>query len=146
MPRYRVLDLPVQGAGAFVPQPFTNPIASSWGLVHVFGSPGTWSVPANNPGDTWRPTPNRGQLSQPSNVSPDVIRPSIYVASAANMGPNNWFGMAMRRHTPLPVPAVGWIANARNAMRSRKTGGRDAPVWPRAFQRWPAWGGRKYTQ
>jgi hypothetical protein len=133
--RYRVLDLPVQGVGAFTPLPSTNPVASSWGLVKLSGSPGTMPIPR----------PKRNSLipisadpkTQSTNCAPDVGFPDIYIPYADNMGPSQHFGMAARRQTPIPVPAVSWINAAMNAMSGNKIGGRVAAAWPRAFQRWP---------
>ena len=132
--RYRVYDLPIVGAGAFTPLPTRNPIASSWGLVHLTGSPGTMPIPR----------PKRNSLipisadpkTQSTNCSPDVGFPDIYIPYADNMGPSQHFGMAARRQTPIPVPAVSWINTALNAMSGNKIGGRTAMAWPRAFQRW----------
>lgn len=135
--RYRVLDLPGKGAGAFTPQPTTNPVASSFGLVHRFGAPGTMPVPVKPP---FGPHLNNAPDVQGSNRAPNIILPSIYIASAANMGPeaDAGFGMALRRRAPLPVPAVGWRATALNAMRGPRIGSRRQLPWPRAFQRFGA--------
>lgn len=139
--RYRVLDLPVQGNGAFTPLMSTNPIASSWGLVHVSGSPGTTPIQAPKPQNSWLPVPDKAAKTQPSNCAPDIIFPDLYVASARNMGPvADGFGMATRRFTPIPVPAVRYTRIPRNAMSGPHTGGRRAPIWPRAFQRFPSLG------
>lgn len=135
--RYRVLDLPVVGAGAYLPTAAINPVASSYGLVHVYGAPGTLPVPVSKPESVWAPPTSADKMTQPSWCAPDVILPSIYIASAENMGPSQHFGMAMRRHTPLPVPAVTWISLAKRAMVMRKVGGRRSIPWPRAFQRFP---------
>lgn len=135
--RYRVLDLPAKGTTAFTPQPMTNPIASSWGLVHVFGAPGTMPIPVHRPfGAHAINAPD----VQGSNRSPDIILPSIYIASAVNMGPaaDAGIGMATRRLAVLPVPARGWRASVRSAMLGRRVGARSQLPWPRAFQRFPA--------
>lgn len=136
--RYRVLDLPAVGVGAFTPLPAVNPVASSFGLVHVYGAPGNEPVTVPAPERSW--APQRSQLSpelQPSNVSPDLIAPSVYLASTVNMGPSNFFGMEMRRRTPLPIPARTWKAVVRQAIRGAKIGGRGVVDNPRAFQRFP---------
>lgn len=136
--RYRVLDLPIQGAGAFTPAPTTNPTASSWGLVQVTALLGR--VPIST-GDSKAVAPTYGDPGyahlQGSDNSPDILLRDQYVAYADNMGPSQHFGMALRRFTPMPVPAVGWIASARKAMVGRKVGGRTQAAMPRAFQRWP---------
>lgn len=141
--KYRVLDLPVAGLGAFTPLPSTNPIASSWGLVKVVGNPGTLPIPAPSPTRLWAPPISADPKTQSSNVSPDVRLPDIYIPYADNMGPSQHFGMAARRQTPIPVPALSWINNAIQAMSGNKIGGRIAAAWPRAFQRWPTVGSRK---
>ena len=135
--KYRVLDLPPKGVGAFTPTATTNPIASSWGLVQVTGSPAL-PVDSPSPETDWLPS-DHGGLSkwQASNVAPNMIAPDIYVAHADNMGPDQHFGMALRRHTPLPVPAVSWISSAKRAMYRFRMGGRAVADNPRAFQRYP---------
>jgi len=140
MIRYRVLDLPVQGLGAFTPTASPNPIASSWGLVRVAGAPGTLPIPVHNPMKVWGVPISRDPKTQGSNNSPDVWLPDKYVPYATNMGPSQHFGMALRRHTPMPVPAVSWISAAKRAMIRPKIGGRAAMNWPRAFQRFPTLG------
>lgn len=135
--RYKVLDLPRVGVGAFTPTNAINPIASSYGLIHVSGYPGTLPVPVNNPHNQYgNPPISAIAQTQPSNVSPDVILPSVYIPSALNMGPSQHVGMAARRLTPIPVPAVSWINTALQAMGGARIGGRMVTAWPRAFQRW----------
>lgn len=141
--RYRVLDLPPKGAGAFMPTPSTNTVASSWGLVHVEGSPGTQPVPVPKPQRTWLPALTRRggvDTAQGSDVAPDFILPCIYVASARHMGPSAdvGLGMALRRLNPLPVPARHYPRQPVPAFNPPRIGGRATMLWPRAFQRWPA--------
>lgn len=136
--RYRVLDLPPKGAGAFTPTASTNPIASSWGLVVESGSPGTLPIP--RPKAAAIPPISAIRETQSTYVSPDVGLPDIYIPYANNMGPSQHFGMAARRQTPIPIPALSWINTALNAMSGNKIGGRAAAAWPRAFQRWPTIG------
>lgn len=136
--RYRVNDLPVVGLGGFTPLPSTNPIASSWGLVKVSAILGTAPVPTGSPElrkSAYQDTPH----IQGTQNSPDFMLPSAYTAYARNMGPtaDAGIGMATRRHSPLPVPAVSASRIPVPAMLGRKTGGRIAMAWPRAFQRFP---------
>lgn len=141
--RYRVSDLPGNGTGAFAPIPSTNPPASSYGLTHIAGSPGTDPVPAPAPQRDYLPslTKTGGRDSaQSSEVVPDYILPAVYVASAKNMGPGVHVNMRRRRFTELPVPAVDPLRVPQVAQSSRKTGGRTVQAWPRAFQRWPVIG------
>lgn len=141
--RYRVLDLPSKGAGAFTPLPTTNPRASSWGLVHVYGSPGTEAIPSPAPQRTYLPNLTRQggvDSAQGSMVAPDFILPSIYTASARNMGPeaDAGIGMTVRRLNPLPVPSLTFPASPKIAQATPRIGGRGTMIWPRAFQRFPA--------
>lgn len=138
MIRYRVLDLPQKGLGAFTPLAATNPVASSYGLVHVMGSLSTIPIPAPKPKAV--PPISAQAETQSSYVAPDIILPDYHVPSTANMGPSQHIGMAKRRLTPIPVPALSWINTALNSMQTSKIGGRAAMAWPRAFQRWPTIG------
>lgn len=139
--RYRVLDLPPKGVGAFTPMPTMNATASSWGLVHTYGAPGTQPVPSPAPAFLPSLTAVGGVNSaQGHDVAPGVIAPSIYVASVANMGPaaDAGIGMRLRRLCPIPVPALNIIRRPIVAQNTPRIGGRNTMVWPRAFQRYPA--------
>ena len=135
--KYRVLDLPVLGHGAFTPTYSVKFEASSWGLVKRTGSPGTLPIPAPGPPRLWCPPISAQAETQGSNVAPDIRLPDIYIAYADNMGPQAHFGMAARRQTPIPLPALSWINTALTAMQGPSIGGRIVQAWPRAFQRWP---------
>lgn len=141
--RYRVLDLPPGGTGAFMPIPATIPSASSWGLVVTSGSPGTDPIPAPAPQRDWLPTLTKSggvDSAQGSNVAPDVRLPDIYVAWPDNMGPEAdvGLGMAMRRLNPIPIPARHYARQPVPAQARPRIGGRSTMPWPRAFQRYPA--------
>lgn len=138
-----MLDVPVKGAGAFLPLPTTNAPASSYGLVHVHGSPGTDPVPSPSPQANYLPRLTaRGGVdsAQDSVCAPDFILPSIYVASARNMGPaaDAGVGMATRRLAPMPVPSFSYPRVPVVAQTPPRIGGRSTMVWPRGFQRFPA--------
>lgn len=133
--RYRVLDLPAKGAGAFCPIPPMNPIASSWGLCQYTGSPGTTGVHVTAPTRIWAPPISAIAETQPSNCSPDIIFPDQYIVHSTNEVGHT---LPNRISNDLPVPAVSWINTAMVAMGVRKTGGRAAMRWPRSFQRFPA--------
>jgi len=137
--RYRVLDLPTVGLGAFTPTSTTNPVASSFGLVKRSGAMGLVPVSTPAPTRTWAPPISFDPKTQPSNCAPDAILPDQYVAYADNMGPvaDAGVGMAIRRRNPLPVPAVNVIRAATSAMSGPRLGARTQAVWPRAFQRFP---------
>lgn len=138
---YRVLDVPPYGAGAFMPTPARNPVASSYGLVHITGAPGTDPVPS--PRSAALPAltaTGRGSNSaQGSDVAPDVILPAIYIPWATNMGPaaDTGLGMARRRLNELPVRAVDPGRQPVPVWQKFPTGARPLP-WPRAFIRWPS--------
>jgi hypothetical protein len=137
---YRTLDVPPYGAGAFMPAPARNPVASSWGLVHVEGAPGTNPVPSPAPCAVPSLTVQGGRDSaQGSNVAPDVILPAIYTASARNMGPaaDAGFGMARRRLNELPVRAIDPGRQPVPVWQQFPAGARPLP-WPRAFIHWPS--------
>jgi hypothetical protein len=141
--RYLVSDLPAVGASAFTPLPFLNPEASSHGVVRVVGSPGTEPIPTPAPQRSWAPTLTKAggvNSAQGSMVVPDAILPSIYVAGAENMGPDQHFGMARRRLAELPVPQQYPVYLPVIAMGSQRTGGRAVMATPRAFQTWPILG------
>jgi hypothetical protein len=141
--RYRTSDLPPVGVGAFMPVPSTTPAASSYGLVEVYGAPGTLEVPAPSPQHRgYLPSLTRSDgvnSAQGSMVAPDVILPAIYIPSAKNMGPEagTGFGMSRRRYCELPVPAVNPQRIPEVAMTVTPIAGRKAIAWPRAFQRFP---------
>lgn len=137
---YRTLDVPPYGAGAFMPQPARNPVASSYGLVHIDGAPGTDPIPSPSPSAVPSLTIQGGRdAAQGSNVAPDVIFPAIYIPSARNMGPaaDIGLGMARRRLNELPVRAVDPGRRPVPVWQQFPTGARPLP-WPRAFIRWPS--------
>lgn len=138
--RYRVLDLPVRGMGAFTPLPSTNPVASSQGEVKLLGAPGTQPQPTVAPTRSWAPPTSFDKNTQPSNVAPDVWLYDQYTPLATNMGPaaDAGIGMASRRLCPLPVPALNYARIPGKAFQQpTKIAGRGTMAWPRAFQRFP---------
>jgi hypothetical protein len=135
--RYRVLDLPPKGTGAFTPLPSMNPVASSYGLVKPTAALGLLPVPTG--ARSWNVQTSKDPKTQGSNCAPDVILPDQYIVYAKHMGPtaDAGIGMAARRMNPLPVPAISGIMAVQNSMHRPKIGGRIATAWPRAFQRFP---------
>lgn len=139
---YHTLDVPPHGAGAFMPQPARSPVASSYGLVIVEGAPGTCPVPSPSPSAVPSQTARlqgSKDSAQGSDVSPDVIFPAIYTASARNMGPTEdvGLGMARRRLCELPVRAIDPGRRPVAVWQQFPVGARPLP-WPRAFIRWPS--------
>ena len=144
--RYRVDDLPNTGAAAFTPLPARNHVASSYGLVHVMGAPGTLAVPAPATPAVPSQTATVGAVArdgrysaQGSDVSPDVILPAIYIALADNMGPEDdtGIGMVRRRLNELPVRAVDPGRKPVPVWMQFPAGGKQIPQ-PRQFVRWPS--------
>lgn len=135
--RYRVLDLPPKGTGAFTPIPTTNPVASSYGLVKPTAALGL--VPVSTGSRSWNVEISKDPKTQGSNCAPDVILPDQYIVRADHMGPTHdaGIGMAERRMNPLPVPAISGILKVQNSMHRPKIAGRAAMAWPRSFQRFP---------
>jgi len=123
--------------GAMMPQPAIQPSASSNGLLHVFGQPGTMGVPAPKPGAI--PETAAGtRANQPSYASPDTMFPSIYYPLADNChGP-----MGLFRDNPMPVPAIRVYNLPGIAQKSRRTGGQTQIGQPAVRQTWPQWSGR----
>lgn len=137
--RYTMVDPgagPPGRAGAMMPTPAIMPKASTGGLVHVAGAPGNLAVPAPKPCAI---PPNAAvRTTQPSYVSPDVMFPSKYVASAAHMHPP----VNLQRYNELPVPAVSPYALPGIAQRMRRVGGQSQVRQPLALQTWPQWRGQ----
>lgn len=145
--RYRTPDLPPEGVGAFMPIPAITPASSSFGLVEVSGAPGTEPTPAPAPQRNYLPSLSaQGGVNsaQRSEVAPDVMLFSVYVAYADNQGPaaDAGIGMMRRRLAELPLPAINPVRLPATAMRTPNIAGRRAMAWPRAFQRFPVRGGR----
>lgn len=129
--RYKAENLPIRGVGAFAPTQSLNPSASSYGLVHVAGAPGSLAVAVEPPSAL--PVVSVNPKTAPSNCAPNVIFPSVYVASVANMGPQ----VPIRPANVMPAPATDFVRVARTDLRPPpRLGGRRVIPWPRAFQRW----------
>lgn len=143
MTRYRTSDLPPNGVGAFMPVPAGDVLASSYGLVKIYGSPGTTTTPAPAPQRNYLPsqTAQGGVNSaQGSNVAPDVMAFSEYHTVADNMGPeaDAGLGMTRRRFNELPMPAINPTRIPVTAfVPPSRLGGRSQINWPRSFQRFP---------
>lgn len=137
--RYSMVNpqIPMRPVGALMPQPAIQPSASSNGLMHVVGYPGTLRVSAPKPGAL--PETAAGTRSnQPSYNSPDSMYPSIYYPRADNCHPP----MGLFRDNQMPVPAVKIYNMPRIAQRKRRTGGQSQIGMPAALQTWPQWKGR----
>lgn len=117
-------------APALTPTLPITPTATWWGWARISGFPGTKPVPSPKPGVH---TISPSLLNQPSNCSPDHIRPDLY-RSDPDIA---W------RHTPvrpmeiMPVPAQNLYNMAGVAQRSRRMGGAYQVMQPGVTQRWP---------
>lgn len=127
--------VPSRALGALMPQPTTSPRASSGGLVEVVGHPGDMTIPAPKP-QAIIPI-SQSRLTQPSYCAPDLLMPSIYYPTAANMHPP----VSLARETPMPVPARSVLNLPRRSMRMRRVGGQSQIGQPAVIQSWPQWRG-----
>lgn len=141
MIRYVLPQAPRLGLGAFMPGLTLNGVSPGAGLTRVYGFPGTVAVPVDHDQhlsqNGWDPK------TQPSNVAPDAITPTLYVPGTRAMGPWSARGAA---HTqapgmggnPLPVPAVALGVVPIPAFRPAKIGGRAVIGQPRVQPVWPS--------
>jgi hypothetical protein len=122
-------------AGALMPIPAGDPKASTGGLVELYGQPGTRGIMAPKP--TAIPPNSYTRTTQPSYVAPDMIWPSTYYTTPANMHPP----VALVRTNPMPVPAQSVYQLARISQRMRRVGGQSQIGQPQVVQSWPQWRG-----
>lgn len=142
MARYRTDQVPVYGAGAFMPSMTTNPTASSHGLVRIDGFPGTTPVQSPHPASTRGGAPNGAVATgtQGSANAPDLIFPAIYIPRAKNMGPAQ-DELRVRSDNVLPVPAIDPGRTPAAVFRPARVGGRRQIPWPATATTWPSVGG-----
>lgn len=129
--RFVTEQVPVQNAAAFMPNMHRSVKSSSYGLVKVFGQPGTEAIASPKP-DALPPISAIAQ-TQSSYVSPDLIFPDLYRASVQHMHAP----VSLYRDNQMPVPARKTYRLANVAMGAPKLGGRSQIPWPRTFQSWP---------
>jgi hypothetical protein len=138
--RYRVENVPVAGAGAFMPGLTLNGVSFGAGLSNpIVGFPGTREVPVDH--DQRLSPYGFDPKTQPSNVAPDVILPALYVPPTVNMGP--WSARsAMRTRgigdggNPIPEPAGAPSGIPIPAFRPARIGGSKVVGWPRTVPQW----------
>lgn len=157
---YRVEGVPPRAMAACMPVPAQNPVASSFGLVKVFGAPGTLRVHSPRPQSTrgfgTLGVPNSTvpvDYPQPSGHAPDFILPSIYVAAPTpnygreygNPGPNDIPVPAISSHSPYApasASAPGYATNPSVLQRVRaRVASGFVTAWPRVSQVWPIFPG-----
>lgn len=140
--RYRTLQVPQKGTGAFVPVPAQSYSAAFNGQNLIDGNPGTVAIPSPRP-----PTLNDGELggpfNQPSSVSPDVFYPSIYTVRCNRTMRFPGIGGGLTRHNdhPVPVPAGNLGLFKQNFMHRVRVGGRTVTKAVRPFTQWPTYKG-----
>lgn len=136
--RYSMMDPQAnRSPGGMMPQPAISPSASSNGLMHLIGQPGTMGVPAPKPAAL--PQTAAGTRSnQPSYMSPDVMFPSIYYPLADNCHPP----VGLFRDNQMPVPARRIYNMPGIAQKMRRVGGQNQIGQPAVRQTWPQWTGR----
>lgn len=158
---YRVEGVPARAMAAAMPVPTTNSIASSWGLVHVAGAPGTTRIPSPRAQSTRGygalGVPGNGagypeDWPQPSGHSPDYILPDLYVAAPTpNYGQDH-----INSSNEIPVPAIsshqpyapfsatapGHAVNPNVLQRIRtRVASGYTTAWPKVAPSWPVFGG-----
>jgi hypothetical protein len=154
--RYRTEGVPARAAAALTPLPSTNPIASSWGLVHTVGAPSTLRVPSPRPQSTRGfgalGVPGNGggyteDDPQPSAHAPDYILPSLYWTEPTPQ-------MTVHAsNNEIPIPAVSSVNTAPGSstlpspvtttavvQRPRRMGGLLVTAWPKVAAWWPTFG------
>ena len=134
----RTLQAPTRwGTGAFVSIPAQSSTAQFNGQNIVTGAPGT--VPVHSPKP---PALDDGSLggpyNQPSNVSPNYILPSIYVAHA-NSSMRFPGDIAITNVSPVPATAIGAVAGL--GWARPRLGGQTVTASKRPFTQWPTYGG-----
>ena len=136
----RTLEVPTnRGTGAFAVVPAASSTASFYGQNLTTGCPGTVPVASPQP-----PSLNDGELggpfNQPSNVSPNVFFPSIYVAHANST--MHFPGSILQSvdHV-VPVPAIQPAKVVMQFMHRWRIGGRTVTTSVRPFTQWPNYSG-----
>jgi hypothetical protein len=166
--RYRMLNAPAKGTGAFMPAPTTTPAASSGGEQIRIGYPGNLPIPSSPPPgisgvnycspasvagwanddfqpDTTSPPPG-GKTQQMAFAGPATpFLPTIYYTKPTFMGPMHGLGAAgMKIYSdnviPMPAEQPGYVAKVGFTPPPR-LGGRSVTAWPAPFTQWPAYGG-----
>lgn len=133
--RIVVLNAP-RSPGAVLPAMTPTAQAATNGVCRVTGAPGTMPVRAPKPAALPPFGPKRS--AQPSYCAPDVIRPSLYIATPGCGRPP----ARILADTITPVPATKPVLVASNRMaQPRRIGGRTVTRAARPLVRWPVYGG-----
>lgn len=150
---YRTEGVPAKALAACTPIPAVNPVASSYGLVHVAGSPGTTRIQAGPTQSVGKG--DRGWLTskaKPGANSPDYILPALYVAKPTpnygqmlgTQGPNDIPVPAISSHSPyapFSATAKGKAVNPNVLQRVRtRVASGYVTAWPKIAASWPIFG------
>ena len=134
----KMQNAPTKGVGAFMPTPYgvTTPAASSQGILHVEGYPGTLRVPSPRPAAL-----DDGELggpnNQPSSVAPNYFLPAIWIIRISSHLSMPSFKRTSTNVAPVPA---GFVArSAGQTQRKTRIGGQTATSWPRQFTRFPTY-------
>ncbi len=134
--RYWTQGTDARTVGALMPILPPTPRATTNGVVRVYGQPGTQGIASPAPAGI--PMNGFSRATQPSNMAPDYIFPSIYYTTPDGMHPP----VNLFRDNPMPVPARGLYRIPRVLQRPRRTGGSLQVGQPAVVQRWASLGGR----
>ena len=133
---YKVQGLPRVGRAAFLPQPTTDPYSSSYGLVHIAGSPGTRLIPSPRPAGVAGPEWPADKTDNPIDVAPPFIAPQLYQDRSFLTEDSFLLSPQGTSNELLPVPATNIIAVPQPAQTPGPMLGRRVTPWPRALTRW----------
>lgn len=132
----RTLQAPKRGAGAFAPMLTMGGTSAFNGQNIVTGAPGTVNVFAPRPA-ALDDSSLGGPFNQSSSVSPNFIRPSIYVAHENR---SLRFPGQVKVDNVLPVPAIKLGKVQLQVQHRARLGGRTVTQSVRPFTQWPTYG------
>jgi len=130
--KYRVNG--VSAGGTFTPVPSgASAKATTYGMIHTYGQPGTKAVPSPKP--VALPDGPLMRSAQPSYSAPDVFYPTIYFNRITNLQPVNGT-IRVKSNNEMPVPAVPSNRVPNIAFAPARIGGARQITWPPAPQVW----------
>ncbi len=136
----QAISYKVQGAlpAAFFPQPTMDPYSSSYGLIHIEGSPGTRIITARRPAGSRGPGWPGDETQNGPDVAPEAIAPQIYIDRSFETEGSFLLSPQGTSNELMPVPATNVIAVPQPAQTIGPMLGRRVTPWPRALTRWRA--------
>jgi len=141
MPRWRAQcdDVTPRLAPAIIPPYSPTPTSVHGGDVRLAAAPGTVEIPSPRPKfAATRATRGGTRVAQdlrPSDCSPDVFLPRLFVQFSDNMGPP--VPTVSTNEVPIPAanyPRIPVVASRKPA----RIGGRGIIPAPRSLTRWPS--------